>query len=165
MPLPEGEREQLERAAFWRVEGPYGLVYHPIDSRAVYGYLLIGGRDPERVGAGIPIRQAASDLKTAVRCMGERAEAHRPAGDRVRVNDGGWMEVLGPRVDGHHLPDEGFVARYENGEVVYVVEPYHGSDNPPGTFDSCWMYDSRDYSSAGAVECVEVDWNTEARPR
>lgn len=148
----EGGREKMDRAAFWLVEGEYGTRREPVDGRAVYGTPSLGDRDEDEIT--VPVRKGVSNLIAAIRTLSQR---HSPKGetpdDRVRVNDGGWMEVV--RAD-----DEGFVAHYEDGSVDYAIWPTNPSNNPQGTFDHPWMRRVDDWSSAGGVDCIEVDWDT-----
>lgn len=124
----------------------------PIDGQAIYGSPFLGdriesslqGRSRRDAGLEVPVRNGLRDLKTAIREV-------RP-GDRVRVNDGGWMEFV--KSEG-----EGFVAVLENGSVERMVQPSNPLDRPPGTFDVPWMRRADDHSSEGAVECLEVDWS------
>jgi hypothetical protein len=143
--LPEeaepGDRVQSEESTFWWVRADNGWCREPIDSHAVYGSPQLGERDPESVS--VPIRNASRDLVTAIRTA--------KSGDRVRVNDNGWMEVV-------DREGEGFVAVYENGSVEYLISPRNPSDNPPGTFNNPWMRRYDDYSSVGPVECLEINW-------
>lgn len=148
-PVPDAPAHrygQCEDCSFWEVMGEYGVEYWPIDPRAVYGHPRLGDRDPGAVG--VTVRADHAELVQAIRSV-------RP-GDRVRVNDGGWMDVVEP--DGGFV-DEGFCARYESGSVLYAIRTSNPSDNPPGTFNSPWMRRWDDHSSAGGVGCLEVDWN------
>lgn len=139
--MTDKKREQMEEAAFWTVEGAYGLKTWPIDEHAVYGRPGLGDRDGDEIEASV--RSASRDLVTAIRTV-------RP-GDRVRVNDRGWMEVT-------QKHDEGFVAVLENGSVEYVIQPDNPTDRPPGTFHTPWMRKWDGHGSVGEVGCLEVEW-------
>lgn len=139
MPVPDPPHEQMEDAAFWVVEGEYGLERWPIDDRAIYGLLATWEYDEFPV----PHRKAPRDLVTAIREV-------RPE-DRVRVNRNGWMNVV-------EKDDEGFVAYYENGHVNYTIQPRNPRDQPRGTFDCPWMRRYDTGSSQGEVLTIEVDW-------
>lgn len=161
MPIPAGPRHQLEDAAFWVIErekhGRPVEYRTPVDRRAVYGHPVLGDREPDEMD--VPVRTAMRDLRTAIRTLGERRHLKLHHEDRVRVNDGNWMEVI-QRSD---MADEGFMCVPENGEKLRVIEPYHGKDIPPGTWDLCWMHRVDGWVSEGEVGCLEVDWADEKR--
>jgi len=144
MPVPDSDCERMEGAAFWKVRTDLGATALPVDTHAVYGSVVLSGNRPP---PGVPHRRGHSNVVTAIRTV-------RP-GDRVRVNDGGWMEALGK-------DDEGFVARYDNGDVRYTVQPANGLNRPVGTFHSPWMRRADDYSSEGEVYSLEVEWDADA---
>lgn len=133
--------EQMEDAHFWVAEDDYSDTA-AIDDRAVYGYTRLGGRVGDDID--VPVRNAKRDVVTAIRTVSP--------GDKVRVNDGSWMDVV-------RRDDEGFVAVPENGSAERVVQPTNPSDRPPGTFHSPWMRRVDGYVSEGEVCCLEVDWS------
>lgn len=144
-PVPDGPHEQMDDAAFYVLGGDYSLT-EPVDGRAVYGHPVLGDRDASAIGA--PVRKSARDLKTAIRSA--------EPGDRVRVNDGPWLEVT-------ERDDEGFLAVPENGSVERAVHPDNPRNRPPGTFDLAWMRRADDWTSMGEVACLEVDWGPAPR--
>lgn len=147
MGVPDNAVGQMEDAAFWEVDGEYGLERRPIDGHAVYGSMVLGGTPKD--GDDVPNRRGARDLVTAIRSA-------RP-GDRVVVNgDTEWMDVV-ELPDGQWV-DEGFACVPENGSVTYAVRPRNPRDSPPGTFDEPWMRRWDDGRSAGGVDSLEVDW-------
>lgn len=135
-----GTRVQRTDAAFYEVYDGRAWHTEPIDERAVYGYLAIGGRDGETFR--VPHRSSPADLRTAIRTV--------DVGDEVRVNDGNWMDVVGK-------DDEGFQARYQNGSVKYVVLPDY---IPERINDEAGprMFRAGSWKSMGMVGCIEVDW-------
>lgn len=151
----ETRREQLEDAAFWRVfyetSGHTETYQHePIDDHAVYGYLRDEAPD-------VPHRSAPRDLLTAIRTLGSRHDLKHSPDDRVRVNGGSWMEVVSPAEDGAGFVDEGFLARYEDGSVLYAVRAMdmaHRGRDPSSPRMRRWD----DHSSEGLVDYLEVDW-------
>lgn len=153
--VPDDRYEQEEDCAFWRIQNERGAIERqPIDDHAIYGRLRGGGRADE--DHDVPHRNALRDLTTAIRVLGARHDLKHHPDDRMRVNDGGWMEVVQPQRDGPGFVDEGFLARYEDGSVLYAIRANdHGANlAPPENRMRRWD----DHSSAGVVHCLEVDW-------
>ena len=140
--------ERMDGAAFRRVRDDRGALSRtPVDTHAVYGSVVLADRDPP---GDAPHRDGFENLVTAIRTA-------RP-GDRVRVNDGSWMEVV-------ETEAEGFIAVYDSGSVRYSVLPSNPMDRPSGTFHSPWMRREDDWSSEGEVHSLEVGWSGEADRR
>lgn len=148
MEYTEASREQETDCAFWRVDmeavgnGADHVTMEPVDDHAVYGWASLGDRQERDID--VPVRCSTRDLVTAIRCV--------DTDDRVRVNDGGWMSVVDSRFP---AVDEGFAAVYDDGSVVYTIEPM---DGPRGEEGSSWMRRLDDGSSVHEVHCLEVDW-------
>jgi len=138
---------ELIGAAFEVVAGEYGYYNVPIDDHALYGSEIEANDD---IDEEIPVRDSARSLVEAIRTVSE--------GDRVRVNDGGWMEVVEPE---QSFFGEGFVCRYENQAVLHEVMTSNPTNRPEGTFDRCWMRRFPDHASEGPVDSLEVDWGEE----
>ena len=142
---------QADDCAFWVVEYEHGAMERrPIDDHAVYATTDRGLQDRD-----VPVRTASRDLLTAIRTIGARHNLKNHPKDRVRVNGGSWMDVADySETDG--WIDEGFIARYENGSVLYAVKANdsRGKVGPPTPMMRRWD----DHSSEGVVNSLEVDW-------
>lgn len=141
-------KEQMEDAAFWRIDGERGWYHKAVDEHAIYGNVTLGERDPEETD--LPIRSSPRDLVTAIRTV--------QPGDRIRVNDKGPMTAV--RVKGGSM-GEGFVCKYDAGSTLYAIDPSNPSNRPAGTFDLPWMRRWNGYMSHGEVCCLEVEWRGE----
>jgi hypothetical protein len=135
---------ELIGKAFKVVSGEYGYYNVPIDNHALYGPEMWANDD---IDDEVPVRNDARSLVEAIRTVSE--------GDRVRVNDRGWMEVVEPD---ESFFGEGFVCRYENGSVLYEVMTSNPTNRPKGTFDRCWMRRFPGHASEGPVDSLEVEW-------
>lgn len=138
----KGDRFQMEDAAFWWVYGEYGWGTEPIDEHAIYGHAEYY-RDGD---IEVPVRNSLRDKTTAIRTV--------EPGDRVRINEENWMVAVEPDTG---WVDEGFTARFENGEVQYAIR----ANDVGGTHGTpeCRMRRRDDFSSVGIVSCIEVDWS------
>jgi hypothetical protein len=140
MPVPDLPHEQMEDAAFYEVDGEYGIEYWPVDGRAVYGYLNTGERGDDDFA--VPHRNALREPEMAVLALEE--------GDRLRVNDNNWMVVVDTSKGDP-------VARYENGEVLYELW-WSYTPSRTNVRSGPRMFRQDGHESAGHIDCIEVDW-------
>jgi len=150
MPIPDNKIKQSDQAAFWIVDGEYGELKSPIDKHALYGWY----KNHYDEVPDIPIRNYLRTMPTVIRTLGAR----RNPEDRVRVNGGNWMGIVGSDEVDHYV-DEGFLCRYEEGSVVYGVRCNElGPKGTGGPEHRMRRWDN--HASMGIVHCIEVQWNT-----
>lgn len=135
MPVPDAPHEQEEESHFWFVDGEYW----PVDRHAVYGH---PSDDQLPDDDTVPVRNALREPQQAIRSLRE--------GDKVRVNGGGWMDVVGTDLGAP-------VVVYENGSVEYQLWDHHTPEKM-NILEGPRMFRADPFRSAGYVECIEVVW-------